>query len=138
MFDLGAMQTLTLWLILIGSGFAFLSVAAGVYSAMTGKDHWPQPFRRFRRRTPATDGDRRLHGFGMALQGCAVLLILSGITLNTLAIGDRVGEPQSTIRFVITVIMFVASLAGMIGAYVSTSRVNYLYRGLSSHEGVES
>ena len=136
--DLGTMQTIALSLALVGSGLAFLNITVGLYSAMTGADHWPQRLRRIRRRTPATADDHRVHGLGMLLGGCAVLMVLIGVTLNTLAIGDRVGEPEKTMRFVISVIVFAASLACMIGANGFSSRVKYLYRDSSSHKEVQT
>src|SRR5260370_1301538 len=68
---------------------------------VSGRDHWPGPLRRLRRRTPASADDFRAHGTNMVLNGEAMLLIVVGGSLNALSVGGCVGGPASPFRFVI-------------------------------------
>lgn len=96
--DLPTMQTYTLWLAVVASLLCLVSVILGLYSALTGKDHWPTQMSRLRRRVPASDEGRRRHGVSMMLNGGALLLVLFGVSMNALGAGDHsLGEPLNTL-----------------------------------------
>ena len=135
--DVGAMQTAALALALTASVIALASMVLGLYSALTGKDHWPQQAGRIRGRVPASAEDQRAHGLSMVLNGCGALLILLAVTLTTVSIGSRAGEPMNTMQFLIDLIALIAALASVIGAHSFGSRVKYvhLHRGWPAKEG---
>ncbi len=120
------LQTATLILAAVVSAVGLLTVLLGLFSLVTGRDHWPVPMRRLRRRTPASEEDFRVHGTYMMLNGGAMLLILLGVTMNALSIGSRVGEPANTLRFVILLIAIATSLACVVGAYTLGLRIHYV------------
>ena len=51
--DPGLPLTVTLVVAVVASTAGLLSVLLGLFSMVTGRDHWPGPLRRMRRRTPA-------------------------------------------------------------------------------------
>jgi hypothetical protein len=125
--DPGSLQALTLWTAVVAATLGLVSVLLGVFSALTGKDHWPKAMWRLRRRMPASEEDRRMQGIALMLNGAAMLIILMGVSMTALSAEGRVGEPLNTLRFVLTLIGLGASIACVIGAYGLLRRVRYTY-----------
>ena len=103
------------------------SVLLGLFSALTGKDHWPTVMWRLRRRVPASEEDRRTHGVALMLNGAAMLIILMGVSMTALTAGVRDGEPLKALRFLLTLIVLSASIACVLGANGLFRRIRYLH-----------
>jgi hypothetical protein len=126
--DPAAMAVFTLWIALVGAALNFVNVGLGLFAVVTGKDLWPKLMRRLRRRVPASPEDCRLQGAAQMLSGGAIMVMLLGLTMNTLVFQQHAGpaEPGNTLRFLVTLVAFGASLAGIVGGYSLSLRVRYL------------
>ena len=132
--DPGSLQAWTLWAAVVAATLGFVSVVLGLFSALTGKDHWPKAIRRLRRRVPASEEDRRLLGVALMLNGAAMLIAIIGISMTALTAGDRVVEPLNTLRFLLTLIGLGASVVCVFGAYGLLRRIRYTYGEASASE----
>jgi uncharacterized membrane protein YidH (DUF202 family) len=96
----------------------FLNLLVGLFTVVTGRDHWPQQLQRFRRRKPASQDDLRRQAMGLVLDGAAVLIIIMGVSINIFGAQDHnQGEPLITLRFVLSLIGLVGAMACVISAY---------------------
>jgi hypothetical protein len=103
---------------LVAAVGGLVNLTAGLFSVLTGRDHWPKRLRRLRRRTPASQEDRRRHGMALVLNGAAVLIIIMGVSINTFGVRDQsLGEPLKIIRFLISLVGIAGSMGCLIGAY---------------------
>jgi len=126
---------ITLSLISVAAGLSLASVILGLYSTLTGKDPLPKRIRSLLRRVPASAEDFRLRGMSLTLNGAAVMLIASLLTINVarLALGGWSGYapsaslafPKDTV-FLVTTVAALAAMACFIGAYTLGVRVRYV------------
>lgn len=126
---------ITLSLISVAAVMSFVSVALGLFSTLTGKDPLPKRIRSLLRRVPASPEDFRLRGMSLTLNGAAVMLMATLITLN-LGGGPALGGwsgyapspplafPQATV-FLVTTVAALAATACFVGAYALGRRVRY-------------
>jgi len=131
--DTGSLEAWALWMVVVAATLGLGSVLLGLFSALTGKDHWPKALWRLRRRVPASEEDRRAHGVALMLNGAAIM-ILMGVSMTALTAGVRVGEPWKALRFLLTLIGLGASIACVIGANGLFRRVQYLHGQASTPE----
>ena len=134
-FDEPGIQVITLSLISVAAGLSLASVILGLYSTLTGKDPLPKRIRSLLRRVPASAEDFRLRGMSLTLNGAAVMLIASLLTINVarLALGGWSGYapsaslafPKDTV-FLVTTVAALAAMACFIGAYTLGVRVRYV------------
>jgi hypothetical protein len=132
--DPGSLQALTLWTAVVAAALGLVTVLLGLFSALTGKDHWPRAMWRLRGRMPASEEDRRMNGVALMLNGAAMLVIVIGFSTTALTAEIRVGEPLNTLRFLLTLIGLGASMACIFGAYGLARRVRYTYGDASTQE----
>jgi hypothetical protein len=129
--DITSLQLAAVWTSVVAGLVGLAAMTTGLFSVLTGRDHWPPFLLRLRRRTPASEEDQRRNGMSLALNGAAVLIIIMGTSINNFTIGDHsIGEPLGTLRFVLTLIGLVGALGCVIGAYVVSITVKYTYRNL--------
>ena len=136
-FDEPGIQAITLSLICVAAVLSLVSVTLGLFSTLTGKDPLPTRIRRVLRRVPASAEDFRLRGLSLALNGAAVMLLVSIITANVVVMSmlnpgivyfapsASLAFPKDTVFFVTTVAALVA-VACFVGAYILYARVRYL------------
>ena len=135
-FDEPGIQVITLSLISVAAVLSLVSVMVGLFSTLTGKDPLPKRIRSLLRRVPASAEDFRLRGMSLALNGAAVMLMASLLTINvvdTLAVGGWSGYapsaslafPKDTV-FLVTTVTALAAMACFIGAYTLGIRVRYV------------
>jgi hypothetical protein len=109
---------------------ALLNVSSaflGLYSLISGKDHWPRALRFLRKRVPATENDHRTQGAALLLNGAGVMLIVMGGSMNVQSMLGRIsGEPVNTIQFGLTLAALSVAMGCIIGAYVIRLRVQYV------------
>ena len=133
--DISTLQLAAVWLSVAAGVLGLASMTTGLFSVLTGRDHWPQILRRVRRRVPASEEDQRRNGMSLALNGAAVLIIVMGTSLDNFSIGDHhIGEPLNTLRLVLTLIGLAGALGCVIGAYIVGVTVKYTYRNLPAEE----
>jgi len=132
--DPGSLEAWALLTAVVAATFGLGSVLLGLFSALTGKDHWPKVIWRLRRRVPASEEDRRTHGVALMLNGAAMLMILMGVSMTALTAGVRDGEPLKALRFLLTLIGLGASIACVLGANAVFRRVRYLHGQASTPE----
>ena len=141
-FDEPGIKVITLSLISLAAVLSFVSVMLGLISTLTGKDPLPRRIRSLLRRAPASAEDFRLSGTSLMLNGAAVMVIVSLLTVNVvnrLTLGSISGYmpsaslafPKATMFLVTTVAAF-AALACFFGAYVLGVRVRYVGTGPST------
>jgi amino acid transporter len=127
------LQLTAAWVGLAAAVGGLVNLTAGLFSVLSGRDHWPQRLRHFRRRTPASQDDQRRHGLTLVLNGAAVLIIIMGISINIFGVRDHSqGEPLNTLRFLLTLIGIAGSIACVIGAYSLSLTVRYTDSRLST------
>jgi hypothetical protein len=135
-FDEPGIKAITLSLISLAAVLSFMSVMLGLFSTLTGKDPLPRRIRRLLRRAPASADDFRLHGTSLMLNGVAVMVIVSLLTVNVVNALTRggisgyvpsasVAFPRATV-FLVTTVAALAALACFVGAYVLGVRVRYV------------
>jgi len=135
-FDEPGIQVIALSLISVAAVLSLVSVTVGLFSSLTGKDPLPKRIRSLLRRVPASAEDFRLRGMSLALNGAAVMLMASLLTINvvdTLALGGWSGYapsaslafPKDTV-FLVTTVAALAAMACFIGAYTLGVRVRYV------------
>ncbi len=116
--DAAIMQTITAWVSVVAAVGGLLGLLMGLFSVVSGRDHWPKQIGRIRRRMPASQEDQRRHGMTLVLNGAAALIIIMGISINTVGVRDHsLGEPLNTLRFVLTLIGLAGAVACTVGAY---------------------
>jgi hypothetical protein len=129
--DIATLQLTAVWLSVAAGVLGLASMATGLFSVLTGRDHWPHILRRLRRRIPASEEDQRRNGMSLALNGAAVLIIVMGTSIENFSIRDHtIGEPLGTLRFVLTLIGLAGAMGCVIGAYVVSLTVKYTYGNL--------
>jgi len=129
--DIASLQLAAVWTSVAAGVVGLASMTTGLFSVLTGRDHWPHILRRLRRRIPASKEDQRRNGLSLALNGAAVLLVVMGTSINNFTIGDHsIGEPLSTLRFVLTLIGLSGAFGCVIGAYTVSLTVKYTHRNL--------
>jgi hypothetical protein len=129
--DIASLQLAAVWTSVAGGVVGLASMTTGLFSVLTGRDHWPHILRRVRRRIPASEEDQRRNGLSLALNGAAVLIVVMGTSINNFSIGDHsIGEPLGTLRFVLTLIGLSGALGCVIGSYAVSLTVKYTYRNL--------
>ncbi|HXD82343.1 MAG TPA: hypothetical protein VNU27_12285 [Candidatus Acidoferrum sp.] len=127
--DAATLQLAAAWLSVAVGVLGLASMATGLFSVLTGKDHWPHVLWRLRRRIPATEADQRRNGMSLALNATAMLIIVMGTSIGNFSIGDHsIGEPLNTLRFVLTLIGLAGALGCVTGAYAISLKVKYIYR----------
>ena len=135
-FDEPGIQVIALSLISVAAVLSLVSVTVGLFSSLTGKDPLPKRIRSLLRRVPASAEDFRLRGMSLALNGAAVMLMASLLTINvvdTLALGGWSGYapsaslafPKDTV-FLVTTVAALAAMACFIGVYTLGIRVRYV------------
>jgi hypothetical protein len=129
--DTATLQLAAVWVSVVAGLVGVASLSVGLFSVMTGRDHWPSPLRRLRRRIPASVEDQRRNGMALLLNGAAVMIIVMGISIDNFSIHDHtIGEPLNTLRFVMTLIGMAGAIACVIGAYSVSLTVKYNYGNL--------
>jgi len=124
--DVATLQLTAAWVGLAAAVGGLMNLTAGLFSVLTGRDHWPKRLRRLRRRTPASQEDWRRHGMALVLNGAAVLIIIMGASIYTFAVRDQsLGEPLKALRFLLSLIGIAGSIACLIGAYRLSLAVRY-------------
>jgi hypothetical protein len=135
-FDEPGIQAITLSIICVVAVLSLVNVTVGLFSTLTGKDPLPKRMRSLLRRVPASAEDFRLRGMSLTLNGAAVMLIASLLTINVvevLAVGGWSGYapsaslafPKDTV-FLVTMVAALAAMACFIGAYTLGVRVRYV------------
>ena len=141
-FDEPGIKVITLTLISLAALLSFVSVTVGLFSTLTGKDPLPRRIRSLLRRVPASADDFRLRGMTLMLNGAAVMVMVSLLTINvvnTLTRGSisgyvpsaSVAFPRATV-FLVTTVAALAALACFVAAYVLGVRVRYIGTGPST------
>ena len=80
--DTGALQPSAVWVSALAGLLGVAGVSVGLFSVLTGSDHWPTLLRRLRRRIPASVEDQRRNGMALVLNGAAALIIVMGISID--------------------------------------------------------
>jgi hypothetical protein len=129
--DIATLQLAAVWTSVAAGLVGLVAMTTGLFSLLSGRDHWPHVLRRLRRRIPASEEDQRRNGLSLALNGAAVLIVVMGTSINDFSIGDHsIGEPLNTLRFVLTLIGLAGVFGCVIGAYTVSLTVKYTYRNL--------
>lgn len=129
--DTAALQLAAVWVSVLAGLLGVAGVSVGLFSVLTGRDHWPTLLRRLRRRIPASVEDQRRNGMALVLNGAAALIIVMGISIDNFSVNDRtMGEPLNTLRFVMTLIGMAGAIACVIGAYSVSLTIKYNYGNL--------
>ena len=117
-----------IWVALVAALAGLASLLIGLFSFVTGKDHWPAALRGIRRRVPATPEDHRLNGLALMLNAAAMMPILLGIGLVDVGSQVRFGLGlEKDLLFLLQVIGLGASLALVAAAYRTSRSVQYVY-----------
>jgi hypothetical protein len=142
-FDEPGIQVITLSLISAAAVLGLVSVTLGLFSTLTGKDPLPKRMRGLLRRVPASAEDFRLRGMSLTLNGAAVMLMASLVTINVdrLTLGVISGYapsaslafPKATV-FLVTTVAAIAAMALFLGAYTLGVRVRYVSTRASTGE----
>jgi hypothetical protein len=131
--DVATLQLVAVWTSVAAGVVGLAAMAAGLFSVLSGRDHWPHVLRRLRRRIPASVEDQRRNGMSLALTGAAALIVAIGTSINDFTIGDRtIGEPLGTLRFVLTLIGLCGAFGCVIGAYSISLTVKYTHGNFSA------
>jgi hypothetical protein len=141
-FDEPGIKVITLSLISLAALLSFVSVTLGLFSTLTGKDPLPRRIRSFLRKAPASAEDFRLRGTSLMLNGAAVMMIVSLLTVNVvnrlLTLGSISYMPSASLVFpratvfLVTTVVALAALVCFFGAYVLGARVRYVGTGSST------
>jgi hypothetical protein len=118
------MQETTLWIASLVAVLSLGSIAMGLISIGTGKDYLPMRVRRLMARVPASEGDHRLRGMSLVLNGAAMTIFALGITTSTLAMINRGSFPKGL--FFVTTVAFLAAIACSVGSYILYWRVRFV------------
>jgi hypothetical protein len=143
-FDEPGIQVITLSLITVAAMLGLVSVTLGLLFTLMGRDPLPKPIRRLLRRVPASADDFRLRGMSLTLNGAAVTMIVSLVTINVAgrlagagwsgyapatspgsAEWSSVAFPEGAV-FLVTTVASLAAVACFIGAYTLGIRVRYV------------
>jgi hypothetical protein len=135
-FEEPGIQVITLSIICVVAVLSLVNVTLGLFSTLTGKDPLPKRMRSLLRRAPGSAEDFRLRGMSLTLNGAAMMLIASLLTINVvepLAVGGWSGYapsaslafPKDTV-FLVTTVAALAAIACFIGAYTLGVRVRYV------------
>lgn len=135
-FDEPGIEVITLSLISVAAVLSLLSVTLGLFSTLTGKDPLPKRIRSRLRRVPGSAEDFRLRGMSLTLNGAAVMLMASLVTINVvdgIALSGWSGYGPSTSLafpndtvFLVTTVEGLAAVACFIAAYLLGARVRYV------------
>jgi hypothetical protein len=129
--DTATLQLAAVWVSVVAGLAGVASLSVGLFSVVTGRDHWPSQLRRLRRRIPASVEDQRRNGMALLLNGAAVMIIVMGISIDNFSVSDHsMGEPLNTLRFVMTLIGMAGAIACVIGAYSVSLTIKYNYGNL--------
>jgi hypothetical protein len=129
--DTATLQLAAVWVSVVAGLVGVASLSVGLFSVMTGRDHWPSQLRRLRHRIPASVEDQRRNGMALLLNGAAVMIIVMGISIDNFSVSDHsMGEPLNTLRFVMTLIGMAGAIACVIGAYSVSLTIKYNYGNL--------
>jgi hypothetical protein len=129
--DTATLQLAAVWVSVLAGLLGLVSVSAGLFSVVTGRDHWPVPLRRLRRRIPASPEDQRRNGMALVLNSAGVLIIVMGISIDNFSLHDHsIGEPLNTLRFVITLLGMAGAIACVICAFSVSLTIKYSYRNV--------
>ena len=146
-FEEPGIQSITLSFICAAAMLSFVSLMAGLYSTLTGKDSMPGRIRSLMRRTPASVDDFRLRGMSLTLNGVGAMLIVSDLAITLVTrlalippgIGAYTSEnlafPNATL-FLVGTLAAVAAVALFIAAYVLNNRVRYVSARPSTQTGM--
>lgn len=117
---------MAVWVSLAAAVAGLVNLGLGLYSIVTGRDHWPKQLRNLRRRVPASPEDQRRHSMTLVLNGAAVLIIVMGVSINTFGAHDHSqGEPLITLRFVLSLFGLAGAMACVVAAYAIGHDVRY-------------
>jgi hypothetical protein len=131
--DIATLQLAAVWTSVAAGVVGLAAMTAGLFSVLSGRDHWPRILRRLRRRIPASVEDQRRNGMSLALTGAAALIVAIGTSINDFTIGDHtIGEPLGTLRFVLTLIGLCGAFGCVVGAYSISLTVKYTYGNFSA------
>jgi hypothetical protein len=129
--DSATLQLAAVWTGVVVGVVGLAAMAAGLFSLLSGRDHWPHVLRRLRRRIPASEEDQRRNGTSLALNAAAMLIVVMGTSINEFTIGDySIREPMTTLRFVLALIGLAGALGCVIGAYTVSLTVKYSHGNL--------
>jgi hypothetical protein len=129
--DIGTLQLAAVWVSVLAGLVGVATLSVGLFSVVTGRDHWPSLLRRLRRRIPASVEDQRRNGMALLLNGAAVMIIIMGISIQNFSVRDHtIGEPLNTLRFALTLIGMAGAIACVIGSYSQSLTIKYNYRNL--------
>jgi hypothetical protein len=124
--DPASMAVTALWIVMLSIGLSLVTTLLGLYSLVTGEDHWPRVIRPLRRRVPATPDDRRTNAVTMVLRGTGVMLLSLAVAMNALALLDpALDEPGKTFQFLLGLLAVVTGLASIGGAHLLGLGVRY-------------
>jgi uncharacterized iron-regulated membrane protein len=124
--DLANLQLAAAWVSLAAAVGGLVNLGLGLFSILTGRDHWPNRLRSLRRRVPASPEDLRRHAMTLVLNGAAVLIIIMGVSINIFGARDHSqGEPLNSLRFVLSLVGLTGAMACVIGAYSVSLTVKY-------------
>ena len=125
--DLTWMQDTALSVAALAAVLGLANVLLGLFSVITGKDHFPKGVRLWRlyARVPASTEDFRTHGMGLMLNGTAVVLMELGLTANIAGAHGLRGFPGDAL-FLITGLAFLTSLACLAGSFSLGVRTRYV------------
>jgi len=123
--DVTWMQDTALSIASLAAVLGLASVLLGLFSIITGKDHFPKRVRRLLWKVPASADDHRMHGMMLMLNGAAVMLVELGVTANIVGMyGHRSASADAV--FFITMVAILTSLACTAGSYTLSLRVRYV------------
>jgi hypothetical protein len=123
--DLSWMQDTALSIASLGAVLALASVLMGLFSVISGVDHFPGRIRRLLWKVPASPDDHRMQGIVLMLNGAAVMLVELGMTASIVGINNHRSFPADAVFFV-TIVAFLTSLACTAGSYTLSLRVRYV------------
>jgi hypothetical protein len=118
------MQDTALSIASFGAVLALASVLLGLFSVISGVDHFPTRVRRLLWKVPASADDHRVHGVMLMLNGAAVMLVELGVTAEI--VGFRNHNFPANAVFFITILAILTSLACTAGSYTLSLRVRYI------------
>jgi hypothetical protein len=135
-FEEPGIEAITLSLISVAAVLSLANVMLGVLAIVTGRDPLPKKVRGLLRRMPASPDDFRLRGMSLTLNGAAVMLIVSGLTINVVGrlalVGTYAYAPWTAsvqfandVLFLVTTVAALAAIACFMGAYAVGARVRY-------------
>jgi hypothetical protein len=127
--DSATLQLASAWLAVAAAIGGLTNLGLGLFTVITGRDHWPRRLLRLRRRSAASDDDLRRDAMTLVLNGAAILVLMMGLAMEIFGARDHsLGEPLITLRFVFSVIAFAGSIACVLGAYAISLTVTYTSR----------